>query len=263
MGSKVNKNDVYGRLTVTGFKSVLRKSGKKKRLAVCVCECGGVVSIEVGNLVSGNSTKCSECANKDKWRIRRTHGHSLAGPATKIEQKCYYTWQAIKRRCGNEGDSAYLRYGGRGISVCAKWIGSYEQFLNDMRLPPSMDHQIDRTNNDGNYEPSNCKWVSRTENARNKSNNKIITAFGKSLTQSEWAEKTGITRETIAMRLRKGMSAEDTLSKCVGEKTNNRVVVTPAGTFSSISGCSKYVGLSISGVYGRINSKNYPDWQYN
>ena len=204
----------FGNLVVLSFDAGLRPNGKRKLIAICQCECGNKISVEKYNLTTGNTTRCSVCAIASRAESRKTHGHSISRKEKDpIGYSCYSRWQAIKRRCLKEYDSRYSDYGGRGIEICERWVNSYENFLADMGLPPTKNHQIDRIDNDGNYEPNNCRWVTRKTNARNKRNSKIITAFGKSMTQAEWANQTGIKRETISMRLRRGWSAELALSK--------------------------------------------------
>lgn len=156
-------------LEVIGLHESTRTSGAKKRMASCQCVCGAIADVEIYNLTSGNTKQCKECAKSSRARKKKTHGHSYGGSADQIAKKCYYTWQAMKRRCINQKDRRYASYGGRGISVCGRWASSYENFMEDMGLPPTMDHQIDRIDNDGNYEPANCRWVTRIANANNKS----------------------------------------------------------------------------------------------
>ena len=79
------------------------------------------------------------------------------------------TWKDIRQRCNNENRKEYHRYGGRGIFVCARWMNSYEAFLEDMGRRPSKKHSIDRIDNDDNYKPSNCRWATKTEQSRNRS----------------------------------------------------------------------------------------------
>ena len=79
----------------------------------------------------------------------------------------YHTWSNMKQRCLNPNRSDYARYGGRGITICQEWIDSYEQFLADMGRRPTLQHSIDRIDNDGNYEPSNCRWATLPEQRSN------------------------------------------------------------------------------------------------
>ncbi len=83
-------------------------------------------------------------------------------------------WASMKDRCGNRNNNHYARYGGRGIKVCARWA-SFAAFMDDMGKRPSALHTLDRTDNDGDYEPSNCRWVTVSENCRNKSNTLVST----------------------------------------------------------------------------------------
>lgn len=260
----VHIGDKFGKLTVMRFYRELRSNGNGFRyMTECLCECGGIYSSETGNLKSEKGARnCKECAEK---RIpgKLTHGHSWGcSNATDVELKAYYTWQAMKRRCQKSYDPRYSYYGGRGIGVCDRWSDSYEAFLEDMGLPPNMECQIDRTDNDGNYEPGNCRWVSRSENARNKRNNRLITSRGKTQTLTEWASETGLKRETIARRLNSGSSPEEALSSNMRRPGRVRIVICPKGSFETISDCARALGMSISGVHHRINSDSYPEWRY-
>lgn len=193
-----------------------RSSGKNKSMVSCLCDCGSVYDYEQCNIVSGNTKRCKECSRSFKVKARTTHGHSISNKdADPDGYNCYTRWQAMKRRCYLETDRRYSDYGGRGVKVCGRWLESYENFLEDMGLPPERSYQIDRIDNDGDYCPGNCRWVTNVQNARNKRSNKLITAFGETLTQAEWAERTGIKRETIAMRLKRGWAPELAL---VGKK---------------------------------------------
>jgi hypothetical protein len=262
--SKIQIGDVFGDLLVTGFQKGFRKSGSPKVLVTCKCNlCGNDSGYEKQNLTKGNSTKCKPCAAAITGNKRRKlyHGYN-SKTATPLEKKCYSTWQSMKRRCAYKKESRYERYGGRGISVCEKWKNNYQSFFEDMGLPPSMDHQIDRIDNDGNYEPSNCRWVTRQENARNKSNNTFLEYDGKLLTIAEWAERLGINRSLIESRLSRGSSIEKALTVNMRPE-NFRSITTPHGTFSTIQECAVHLDVSHSTVFSRIKSVNFKDWHYN
>jgi len=201
----------FGKLIVLDRYTEPRRTGNGNRyVAKCVCDCGSFVEVEIPNLKSGNTTQCNDCAKISRGKNRRTHGHSYRASGG-IEIKSYYTWQAMKRRCLKEYDKRFADYGGRGITICDAWIDSYEAFLGDMGLPPSMKHQIDRIDNDGNYKPENCAWVSRKKQSRNKRNNRHISANGVTLTLVEWTEKTGMHQKTISSRIKRGWTPEEAL----------------------------------------------------
>ncbi len=134
-------------------------------------------------------------------------GQKWPRPGTLESLPEYGVWQAMRRRCMNPDCRDYPRYGGRGITVCKEW-DSYDVFLSDMGLRPSDDHQIERRDNDRGYSPENCRWATRVEQARNKSNNRRVTARGKRLTLVEWAEVTGLGAATIKKRLDSGWPNE-------------------------------------------------------
>ena len=132
---------------------------------------------------------------------KKTHGESFS--------RLYDIWSCMKTRCSNKKHPHFHRYGGRGIIVCDEWKRSYEAFR-DWALSNGYheDLTIDRIDNNGNYEPSNCHWISQKEQMKNRNCARVFE--GKSL--SEWAQLTGIKRRTLAGRLERGWSWEDALS---------------------------------------------------
>lgn len=113
----------------------------------------------------------------------------------------------MKRRCFCSKLKAFKYYGGRGITVCERWM-SFKNFLFDMGLKPSQNHSLDRINNDGNYEPSNCRWATWIEQASNRRNSVKHSAFGKNMTASEWSAELGIPVKRIFRESRLGFSIE-------------------------------------------------------
>ena len=122
-------------------------------------------------------------------------------------------WRAIKARCHSVGSVSYAWYGGRGIRVCERWFDSFENFFADMGPRPSKAHSVDRIDNDGNYEPGNCRWATRKEQQRNKRNNRLITYNGETMCLEAWADRLGIGWATIHERLDRGWSVADALSR--------------------------------------------------
>lgn len=123
-----------------------------------------------------------------------------------IRTRFYWTWVAIKDRCNNPNNPGYARYGGRGIKVCAAWQHSYQSFYDNMFSTYKQGLTIERINNHGDYEPTNCRWATRLEqarNTRNTENAKRFTYKGQTKTVREWAELAGLKRSTLDMRLNK------------------------------------------------------------
>lgn len=173
---------------------------------LCRCECGTEKEIEGGNLRSNRIRSCG-CA-PGNYKVK----HGMCKTAE------YKVWQGMLRRCTNHNDKRYAQYGGRGISVCDRWR-SFENFYADMGDRPSDEHQIDRENNDGNYEPGNCRWATRTQQCRNKSANVMLTIGSETLCAAEWAERSGVSHARIRHRLRLGWSSEDAVFLPVKSKT--------------------------------------------
>ena len=123
----------------------------------------------------------------------------------------YSTWISMRNRCNNPNNPSWRRYGGRGIRVCKEW-DSFDQWLADMGPKPSKNHSIDRINNDGNYEPQNCKWATQREQLRNIEKNRRVTVDGVSYLAIEFAEIAGLKTDTIVVRAERGLKMDEILS---------------------------------------------------
>ena len=123
-------------------------------------------------------------------------------------------WYAMKRRCFDRSHESYDRYGGRGITVCEAWVHSFDAFYHDVGPRPGPEYSLDRyPDNNGNYQPGNVRWATRTEQMRNTRHNRILTFQGQSRTMVEWAEIIGIAGETLRLRLTERGSVERTLAE--------------------------------------------------
>lgn len=117
------------------------------------------------------------------------------------------SWKLAKRRCLDPNHEHYSRYGGRGISMCRKWLMSFDAFIADMGPKPN-GTTIERIDNNGNYEPGNCKWATRKEQSNNRSTNKLVTLNGITQTVAQWCDALGVPHAAVRSRIRAGWTAE-------------------------------------------------------
>lgn len=141
------------------------------------------------------------------------HGHCFGGQ-TSPEFKA---WGGMKQRCTNPKNPKFSDYGGRGISVCQRWMASFDNFISDMGLRPSAEYSLERKNTDGNYEPSNCIWATREAQQRNRRVNKRVLFRGEDMTLFRAIEATGniVPYHTVSGRLNQGWSLERALTEAV------------------------------------------------
>ena len=154
----------FGRLTVM-YRHPVNTPAKKARW-VCRCECGEEHTVVSGSLVSGRTRSCG-CLEKevlrDRLREQKTHGHSVRNSMTGT----YRSWADMVKRCTNPKNWAWKYYGARGIRVCDRWRYSFSAFLEDMGERPD-GLTLDRIDNEGDYEPSNCRWATRKQQSQNR-----------------------------------------------------------------------------------------------
>lgn len=142
----------------------------------------------------------------------------------------YRTWCKMLSRCYNENDAKFYRYGARGIRVCDRWRHSFENFFADMGTRPSLDHSIDRRDNDGNYSPDNCRWATRLEQAQNKSNNVLVVLDGEKITLGEAERRLGICVGSIKQHIKNhGRTHQDGINHYVRRRDAIRAVRSQLG----------------------------------
>jgi hypothetical protein len=206
MGVRLNPADYigkkYNRWTVLKYEGT---NHLNKSQFLCRCDCGTEKIIVLGNLKTGQSKSCG-CLNDEKRKgntRNKKHGMSFS--------REYSTWRAMLDRCENKTYREYPDYGGRGIKICERWH-DFNNFYADMGKRPQ-NTTLDRIDNDGNYEPSNCRWANAKTQANNRRSNTLITFNGKTQTLQQWADETGIYKNTISMRINHyGWSIEKALT---------------------------------------------------
>lgn len=172
----------YGRLRVLSF---AYSKGHNKHWN-CICDCGNTKSISQSKLRSGETKSCG-CLRSELSSIRvKTHGD--------YKSKEYNSWRAMIERCYNPKHKYYKNYGGRGISVCDRWRESYKNFLQDMGRAKTVEHSLDRKDNNIGYEPSNCRWATKQEQCDNKRSNIIFKYNNETLTASQIRRKFNISK---------------------------------------------------------------------
>lgn len=199
----------FGRLVV---KEYLGYSSGWNRLVRCVCDCGNEKVTHLHNVERGLTKSCG-CLHKEIASQANTkHGHSKRGKWTPE----YRAWSCMLTRCLNPNARMYPRYGGRGITVCNRWM-TYENFYQDMGARPTSSHSLDRIDNEGHYEPGNCRWATRKEQARNKSSNTWLEVNGRRMILVEACELYGISHSRVRGRIKAGWTVHDAVTIPVKE----------------------------------------------
>ena len=192
----------FGRYTVVRrADSYISKTGSYQSRWLCRCDCGNERIVFAQALKSGNSLSCG-CYQKDAVTKHGWKGSRLYG-----------IWHNMKHRCTNQNCKEYRNYGGRGISVCEEWMefSPFKDWALDNGYSDAL--TIDRIDVDGNYEPTNCRWVSAKVQANNRRNNNYITVAGETRTITEWSTLSGISRQAIRWRLQHGWTTEDAVKQ--------------------------------------------------
>jgi hypothetical protein len=201
----------FGRLTVTGeAPRIVSPSGFAALAAYVRCDCGVEKVVRACGLKSGDTMSCG-CLQKELTAVAIaqrsvTHGQARTGRGGRTSE--YSIWVGMKNRCSSADIERYARYVGRGIAVCDRWRDSFEAFYEDMGPKPSAKHSIERVDNDGDYEPGNCRWATQAEQANNRGNSRLLRINERELTATQWAAVSGVPAHIVFVRLRNGWDAE-------------------------------------------------------
>ncbi len=185
---------------------VLNRAGRhhirNRIMWFCMCECGVLRDVVGDSLRIGASQSCG-CLRKERTsEASRTHG--ATGSRT------YVSWASMIQRCSNPKNTDYHSYGGRGISVCSKWVKSFEEFYSHMGERPE-GLTLDRIDNEGNYEPGNCRWATTAQQAINTRRVVLIECNNEMLPVTIAARKVGLSHQTVFSRIKAGWLTEELL----------------------------------------------------
>lgn len=204
MREKVNDNkwigQKYGRLTVTGF---VHKG--KKWYWECTCECGNSIITQAYLVRDGHTSSCGCLQRERASEASLVHGQT--------NSRLYRIYNGMKNRCYNQKQQSYENYGGRGITICEEWLKSFAAFEEwSLSHGYADDLSIDRIDNNGDYSPKNCRWVTRTEQNENTRRNHLVTIGDRTQPLSAWVRERGLNYHTVSFHIhQKHMTPEQAL----------------------------------------------------
>ena len=190
----------FGRWTVLS----LHHKNKKWRTNfwLCKCECGTIKIVNGNNLTQHKSLSCGCYA-----REQNSLNHQLC--KDKLRTKIYNSWTNMKKRCLDKKNCMYKNYGYRGITICKEWLDDFQNFYNwAIANGVSLELTLDRIDVNGNYEPSNCRWATYSQQANNKTNNHFITYKDKTMSLSDWARELQINYDYLKNKIKKGYTIQ-------------------------------------------------------
>lgn len=202
---KLEIGQKFNKLTYLG--EDIKKNNKV--YVLCQCECGTIKYIERSCLINNRIKSCGCIRLFTSYKNLDTSTHGLSN--TRI----YKIWKGIKNRCLNKKTPSYRNWGGRGITICDEWKNDFLPFYNwSMSHGYSDELSIDRINNNGNYEPNNCRWATRKEQNRNTRQNTFYTYKGETHCLKEWSEKLNFSYKLLQQRIKRdGLSFEEAITK--------------------------------------------------
>lgn len=236
---------IFAHLTYLG--EAPRHIKTKRRLSWFRCTCGKVVDLQPNLVERGHTKSCGCMARFDMINANTKHGRCGK------KDRTYKAWCSMNERCFTPTHQKWKDYGGRGITVCQRWRESFENFLADMGDMPPGKSLYRYPNNDGNYEPGNCRWATWPEQQNNRRSTRFIEFDGRRLSVTQWANHLGISMVTLSGRLKKGWPLERALSPEKRALRPKRFVEFN-GERLSISEWSERIGISVQALGTRLDS---------
>lgn len=212
----------------------------------CVCDCGATKTISSSNLRYGTSRSCGCLARELNSQRSKTHGMS--------DTRLFNIWSGMRTRCYNKSDYHYKWYGARGITICDDWKNDFQAFYDwSMQNGYKEDLSIDRIDNDGNYCPGNCRWITHHEQSYNTRSNVYLTYNGETKCVSEWSNIIGISDGTLYHRIKCGWSDEKILTTPILIPETQQIILEIDGQKRSIQEWSKISGISTQNIKHRLS----------
>ncbi|WP_076231638.1 hypothetical protein [Clostridium botulinum] len=242
-------NQKFGKLTVIEYAG----KAKEGRMSMwkCKCDCGNICTVRGSCLKNGHTKSCGCIRSNKLVKINKSkvkHGKS--------NTRLFKIWNGMKQRCYYEKMQDYEYYGGKGIKVCDEWLNNFVSFYNwAINNGYKENLTIDRKDINGNYEPSNCKWSSIKQQARNRRSNKLITYEGETKTLAEWCEKYNILGTTVNERLKRGWSVEEALTTPIGKNKKvrkSKYLIIYNGQTKNLSDLAKEYNIKYSVLRKRL-----------
>lgn len=220
---------------------------------LCDCVCGNSIVTTGESLRRGDTQSCG-CLRRDRyyeWVVKNAAEHP------KKDKRLYNIWSGMKTRCFNTKDKAYCNYGGRGIVVCDEWKNSFDSFEKWARNNGYSDQlTIERIDVNGNYEPSNCTWITLEEQSKNRRDTRYIEYNGKTQNLTDWCKELNIDEGTMYSRLHSGWSIEKAFSTPVRKRRDT--TITYDGKTQPIYMFAKEYGMRPSTLRQRILDYGWP-----
>jgi hypothetical protein len=219
--SPVCVGDKFGRWTVISqsepriYRDKTKKTASVHIMWSCICECGVSSAVSEMNLKNSKSTSCGCYTREASRRSNTKHGES------RRRSPEYNAWQTMRDRCLNPRNKRFAKYGGRGITICDRWLESYTNFLEDMGRRPSAKHSLDRENNDKGYDKDNCRWTTSDVQMTNRSVTRYVDTPDGRIPLATLAKKHGIPANALRFRILKGWALDAALSTPVRDKNPN------------------------------------------
>jgi hypothetical protein len=233
----------YGYLRVLGRASSVMRGGRRRAAWACRCDCGEEVIVEGQRLRAGRHKACGRSGHY--WRERGKRD-TLANR----HWSEYRSWRNMIERCGVNGDA---NYAGRGIKVCERWRLSFADFLADMGVKAGFELTIERIDNDGDYEPGNCRWATRSEQMRNTRRSLYVEHHGRRVLLLDLVEDLGLSCSVVRQRLKLGWSLPEALGEVARERMWRNVKMPQKGRDleGRVFGRLKVMRLEGKGLHGR------------